>query len=98
MPGICSVEKEAGKQGTKVVVKRQVRRLPQVSPIPQSAASPRDVLSIAVSIAQRRAWIWLLLSLSYNLFSELLKLHLKAVIPAPSALLAGLSRCRLLWW
>lgn len=47
--------------------------IPQV---PQSVASPRDVLSIAVLIAQIRAWIWPLVSLSY-VFCDLLKLHLK---------------------
>lgn len=89
VPGTCSVEKEAGEQATKVAVKRQVRKKSLASsgiPISQPAASPRDVLSIAVFIAQKRAWIWPLLSLSYHLFCELLKLHLKAVIPVPSSL------------
>lgn len=102
MLGICSVEKESGKQGTKVVVKGQMRRKSLASSgiaqFPQSVASPRDVLSIAVFIAQIRAWIWPLLTLSYNVFCDLLKLHVKAIIPTPSARISRPFKTQAVLW
>ena len=99
-PGICSVEKEAGKQGTNVVVPRQMRRKSLVStgiPLFSACCQPQGCAEhccAPVGVAQRRPWIWPSFSVSYNLFCELRGLHLKAVVPAPSALISRLFKTR----
>lgn len=78
---------------------RQARRVgsQQVPPPFPTCCQPQGCAGhccTSIGVAQRRPWIWPLFSVSFNLFHERLGVHLKAIVPSPSALISRLFKTR----